>query len=109
MKDIKDMSLHIVHILLQKHPDVGHSTHGEINNDMGVKVDWRDVKKIVPPSSNLEIFIGSLFHFIKEIGKEHQTHLIHSGTPNVFTSTPVLSKALWDSVQEFHPRRSSSP
>ena len=44
-----------------------HYTHGGTNNNMGVEVDWRDVKKICPPSSNLGTFLGAMFHFIKEI------------------------------------------
>jgi hypothetical protein len=48
---------------------------------MGVEVDWRDVKKICPPSSNLGTFLGAMFHFIKEIGKEHMEHLIKTGRP----------------------------
>ena len=43
-----------------------HSTHGGTNNNMGVEVDWRDVKKICPPSSNLGTFLGAMFHFIKD-------------------------------------------
>ena len=71
---------------------------------MGVEVDWRDVKKICPPSSNLGTFLGAMFHFIKEIGKEHKQHLIKMGTPNAFIRTPVISKAIFDLMQDMHPK-----
>ena len=72
---------------------------------MGVEVDWRDVKKICPfSSSNLGTFLGALFHFIKEIGKEHRAHLIKEGTPNAFITTPVISKAIFDLMQDMHPK-----
>ncbi len=39
-----------------------HSTHGGTNNNMVVEVDWPDVKKICPQSSNLGTFLGAMFH-----------------------------------------------
>jgi hypothetical protein len=81
-----------------------HATHGGSNNNMGVEVGWRDVKKICPPTSNLGTFLGALFHFVKELGKEHRTHLINCNTPNAFISTPVISKAIFDLMQDVHPK-----
>ena len=81
-----------------------HSTHGGTNNNMGVEVDWRDVKKICPPSSNLGTFLGAMFHFIKEIGKEHMEHLIKTGAPNAFKRSPVISQAIFDLMQDMHPK-----
>jgi hypothetical protein len=81
-----------------------HATHGGSNNNMGVEVDWRDVKKNCAPTSNLGTFLGALFHFVKELGKEHKTHLIKCDTPNAFITTPVISKAIFDLMQDVHPK-----
>ena len=53
-----------------------HCMHGGTNNNMGVEVDWRDIKKLCPPSSKLSSFLGALVHFMKQLGKEHEQHLI---------------------------------
>ena len=71
---------------------------------MGVEVDWRDVKKICPPSSNLGTFLGALCHFIKEIGQEHKAHFIKEGTPNALITTPVSSKVIFDLMHDLHPK-----
>ena len=49
-------------------------------------------------------FLGALFHFVKELGKEHKTHLINCGTPNAFITTPAISKAIFDLMQDVHPK-----
>ena len=66
---------------------LAHSEYGGSNNTMGVEGDWREVKKIGSPSSNLGTFLRALFHHITELGKEHEEHLIKCGTPNAFTSS----------------------
>lgn len=81
-----------------------HAGYAGSNNNMGVEVDWRDVKKLCPARANLGTFIGALMHFIKQLGTEHQQFLIDQGTPNAFISQPVPDKAIWDRMQEFHPK-----
>jgi hypothetical protein len=61
-----------------------HAMHSGINNNMGVEVDWRDIKKLCPSSAILATFLGSLVHFIKEIGKKNEDHLVNCCHPNVF-------------------------
>ena len=85
-----------------------HCMHGGTNNNMGVEVDWRDIKKLCPPSSKLSSFLGALVHFIKQLGKEHQQHLIGCGHPNAFICDPILSKDFWDQLQDLHPKTLSS-
>ncbi len=41
--------------------------HGGSNNNMGMEVDWRDMKRITPESCFIGTFIGSLMHFITEL------------------------------------------
>ena len=81
-----------------------HATHGGSNNNMGVEVGWREVKRICAPTSNLGTFLGAFFHFVEELGKEHKTHLINCNTPNAFIRTPVISKAIFDLMQDVHPK-----
>ena len=37
---------------------LAHAGYGGSNSNMGVEVDWRDVKKLLPPSSTLGAFTG---------------------------------------------------
>ena len=81
-----------------------HAMHGGTNNNMGIEVDWRDIKKLCPPSATLPTFLGSLAHFITEIGKEHEEHLSSCGHPNAFICEPILHKRMWDALQDMHPK-----
>ncbi len=83
-----------------------HAMHCGTNNNMGVEVDWCDIKKLCPPPATLATFLGShrLVHFIKEIGKEHEDHLVSCGHPNVFICEPILHKSMWDALQGMLPK-----
>jgi hypothetical protein len=70
----------------------------------GSSVEWRDIKKLCPPLSTLATFIGAFFHFLKELGKGHESHFVQSGTPNASISKPVLQKSMWDELQDMHPK-----
>ena len=41
---------------------------------------------------------------MEELGKEHKTNLINCNTPNAFIRTPVISKAIFDLMQDVHPK-----
>ena len=69
---------------------------------MGVEVDWRDIKKLCPPSATLSTFLGHLLHFIQNIGAEQ--FLNDQGTPGAFIRTPVPTKDMWDMIQELHQK-----
>ena len=79
-----------------------HSQHGGSNNNMGMEVNWRDMKRISPESLSIGTFIASLMHFITELGKEHQAVLTKQGTPNGFIEEPIPSKHLWNRFQSMH-------
>ena len=70
----------------------------------GVEVDWRDMKKLCPPSSTLSTFLAHMLSFIRNLGEEHAQFLEDQGTPGAFISTPVATKSMWDMVQDFHPK-----
>ena len=72
-----------------------HAGYCGSNNNVGVEVEWRDVKKICPPRANLGTFVGSLMHFIKQLGEEHKEFLIEQGNPNGFPIVPKFTKELW--------------
>ncbi len=76
-----------------------HAGHAGSNFNMGVEVDWRDIKKLCPHQAKLGTFIGALVHFIRCLGAEHENFFKELGTPGGFTRDPVPSKALWDVVQ----------
>jgi hypothetical protein len=67
---------------------------------MGVEVDWRDVKKLLPPSSTLSAFTGALMQFIADLSDEHFDFL--EPTAGLFPSQQVLTKAIYDDMQDFH-------
>ncbi len=53
--------------------DLAHAGHAGSNNNMGVnlKVDWRDMKRLVPPSATLATFTGALVKNIRDLCIEH--------------------------------------
>ena len=83
---------------------VCHAGYSGSNNNMGVEVDWRDIKKICPSRSKLGTFIGALIHFVRELGQEHANFLAEQGTPGSFIRHPVITKDVWDRVQGVHPK-----
>ncbi len=42
---------------------------------MEAVVDWRDMKKLVPASATLAIFLGALVKFTRDLGVEHKEWL----------------------------------
>ncbi len=50
---------------------LAHAGYGGSNNNMGVEVNWRDVKDLVLPSSTIGTFTGALMQFIADLSKEH--------------------------------------
>ena len=54
---------------------LAHAGYGSSNNNKGVKVDWRDVKKLVPRSSTISAVTGALMQFISDFSQEHYNFL----------------------------------
>jgi hypothetical protein len=69
---------------------------------MGVEVDWRDVKDLVPPSSTIGTFTGALMQFIADLSKEHFDFL--KPTDGRFPSKAILTKHIYDRMQAVHPK-----
>ncbi len=69
------------------------------NNDMGVEVEWRDVKGLVPYSATVGAFTCALVKFVSDIGTEHQDFL--KPTNGLFPSTGVMNKRIYNQLQEF--------
>ncbi len=83
------------------------STAGNVgyNNNMGVDVSCREIKKLCHCMASLGQFIGCLCHFIKKaLGEEHMQRLDDAGNSNFFTRYPVPTKELWDEVQDVGPK-----
>ena len=51
------------------------------NNNMGMEVDWRDIKEQVPHTASLCTFLGELWQFIKQLAIEHKAFLELLGNP----------------------------
>ena len=74
------------------------------NNNMGIEVDWRDIKLQCPATSSLGTFLGALWEFIKQLAREHQTLLEDLGDADNFPESLSPSKELFDRLQDRHPK-----
>ncbi len=86
---------------------LAHSRYAGCNNNMGIKVSWRDIKKLLPPNCSLGQFLGALCHYIKTcLGEEHMhwQRLGKVGSCNAFTRKPISTKEMWDGVQSTHSK-----
>ncbi len=45
---------------------LAHAGYGDSNNNVGVEVDWRDVKDLLPPSSTIGTFTAALMQYISD-------------------------------------------
>jgi hypothetical protein len=73
------------------------------NSNMGIEVDWRDIKKQAPHSASLSTFLGALWEFIKQLTIEHKTFLANLGDPFNFPEVIKPGKPIWDRMQGMHP------
>ena len=88
---------------------IAHMRYAGCNNNMGVEVTWRDIKKLCSAGCTLAYFLSMLCKFIRTaLGEEHKQALIDMGTPNAFISDPQPTKAMWDAVQDMHPKTLSA-
>jgi hypothetical protein len=71
---------------------------------MGVEVDWRDMKKLIPTSATLATFVGALVKNIRDLGEEHEAWLADRGRANFFLAIPSPPKALYDLMQGAHAK-----
>ena len=74
------------------------------NNNMGMEVDWRDIKKLVPPSASLGTFLGALWEFVRQLATEHRAFLESLGDPYNFPSVLPPGKPIWDRIQDMHAK-----
>ena len=78
---------------------LAHADYGGSNNNMGVEVDWREVKKLVQPLATIGTFTGALMQFITDLSQDHFNFL--KPTKGLFPSTQELTKPIYDHMQEF--------
>jgi hypothetical protein len=77
---------------------LAHAGYGGSNNNMGLEVDWRDVKGLVPSPATIGTFTCALVKFVSGIGTEHQALL--QPTDCLFPSTGVMTKRIYEQLQE---------
>jgi hypothetical protein len=74
---------------------LAHNRYAGCNNNMGTKVLWSDIKKLLPQNCPLGQFLCSLWHFIKTyLGEEHVQRLKEVGFWNAFICYPVPTKEM---------------
>jgi hypothetical protein len=81
---------------------LAHAGYAGNNNNMGVEVDWRDIKTLVPQSATLATFTGSLVKNIRDLGIEHKYFLCRQGQQTLFPSFPKQLKSIYDQMQAVH-------
>jgi hypothetical protein len=74
------------------------------NNMMGIEVDWRDIKKQVPPSASLGSFFGALWEFIKQLAIEQQAFLESHSDSFDFPEVVKPGKPIGDRIHGMHPK-----
>ncbi len=74
------------------------------NNNVGVEVTWRDIKKSCDSLGTLGAFIRTLCRFIATaMGEENMKRLKEdSREPSAFICTPRQIKEMWDQLQSVH-------
>ena len=85
------------------HYSMAHAGYTGSNNNMGIEVDWRDMKHECPPSATIGTFTGSLVALIDQLGREHRTFLAKH-VANLFPSRQVFTKRTWDKIQSVDDR-----
>jgi hypothetical protein len=85
-------------------PSESPAVRAECDNNMGVEVSWRDIKKLLPAKCNLSQFLGALCHYIRTyLGEEHMQRILDiGGNGNAFIHAPIPTKDMWDGVQSAH-------
>ena len=82
---------------------LAHAGYTGSNNNMGIEVDWRDMKHECAPSVTLGTFTGSLVGLIEQLGREHRTFLAKT-VANLFPARQVFTKRTWDKIQSVDDR-----
>jgi hypothetical protein len=88
---------------------LAHSRYAGCNNNMGVEVSWRQIKRVCPNLASLTEFIGALCKVIRrQLGEEHGDRLLKEGACNAFIRNPTATKHMYDVVQDVHPKTLSA-
>ena len=83
-------------------PDMPRAT-----NNMGIEVDWRDMKQECPQSTTRGTFTGSLVGLIEQLGQEHRVFLakdVAKDVANLFPANQYFTKRTCDKIQSLHDR-----
>ncbi len=84
---------------------LSHNRYAGCNNNMGVEVSWRLIKRVCPGLASLSDFIGALCTFTRrQLGEEHRNRLHKAGDANAFIRGPTATKAIYDEVQVVRPK-----
>ena len=83
---------------------VVYGMHGGSTTNGSTEANWSDKKQICPANATLGTYMGALVHNIQCKGEEHCERLIKAGHRNRFPSIPVITKKIWESVGNFHPK-----
>ena len=83
------------------HYSYAHAKYAGSNNNMGIEVDWRDMKGECPSSATLGTFTGALVGLITQLGQEHRVHL-KKFAANLFPAKQYMTKRIYDKLQSVH-------
>ncbi len=78
---------------------LAYSRYARCNNNMGVEVSWRQIKRVCPGLTSLAEFICALCKFIRrQLGEEYRDHLLKDGDSKAFIRDPTATKQMYDTV-----------
>ena len=70
-----------------------HAKYAGSNNNMGIEVDWRDMKGECTSSATLGTFTGALVGLITQLGQEHRV-LLKKYAANLFPAKQYITKRI---------------
>ena len=80
---------------------LAHAGYAGSNNNMGIEVDWRDMKDECPPSATLGTFTGSQVGLIKQLGQDNRGFLAKR-VANLFPAKQYITKRIYEKLQSVH-------
>jgi hypothetical protein len=87
---------------------LAHSRYAGCNNNMGVEVSWRQIKRVCPSLASLTEFIGALCKFIRrQLGEEHRDRLRKKATATLSFAIRLQPSACTTRFRMCTPRPSA--
>jgi hypothetical protein len=81
---------------------LAHSRYAGCNNNMGIEVSWRDIKKLCRRTALCRSSLARSATTLRPTWERSTCILDIIGNRNAFIRTPIPTKEMWDGVQSAH-------